>query len=123
MPQHILQQPLWLQLWIGWLVVINFVGLIYWRRTEARWIVGTMLINVVLMNLLFFEFGYTRILGLSHVICWTPLLVYLWSRRSEIDPATHYGKYLGLLFATNLLSLLVDYVDVVRYLLGDGDLS
>lgn len=75
--------------------------------------------NFVLMNWLFGEYGYQRILGLAHIVFWTPLLIYLWARRRHWNMASLSGKWLAALFATNLVSLIIDYIDVARYLSGE----
>lgn len=117
MLDQVLQQPWWLQAWIFWLVVVNTAAVVFWRRIEARWVLLAWTLNLPLITLLYERFGYTRILGLSHILCWTPLLVYLWRRRPW--PGGAYGKWLATLFVTNLASLAIDYLDVVRYLLGE----
>ena len=116
----IMAQPLWLQIWVGWMVAVNVIGgFLFLGRAEAKWILLAMLGNVILMNMLFGQFGYQRILGLAHVIFWTPLLVYLWRRRAHWDFSALSGKWLAALFTTNLISLIIDYADVARYLLGE----
>ncbi len=119
-PAAILAQEVWLQAWLAWLGFINVIGGLYFiRRAEAKWVLLAILGNAVVMNWLFMEFGYQRILGLAHVIFWTPLLVYLWRRRDHWDMSQLSGKWLAVLFATNAISLVIDYVDVGRYLLGE----
>ncbi|MEM9619881.1 MAG: hypothetical protein AAF936_18150 [Pseudomonadota bacterium] len=110
-------QPLWLQAWVGWMVLVNFVGgLVFIRRTEARWILGAIISAGLFMEFLYGQFGYQRILGLAHVVFWTPLLVYLWSRRSAWNISGLSGKWLAVVFVTDLTSLIIDYIDVARYL-------
>lgn len=116
----IMAQPLWLQIWVGWMVAVNVIGGIFFlRQAEAKWILLAMLGNIVLMNLLFAQFGFQRILGLAHVVFWTPLLVYLWQRRAHWDFSALPGIWLAVLFTTNLISLIIDYADVARYLVGE----
>jgi hypothetical protein len=118
--EAIAQQPAWLQAWVYWMVVVNLASLVFlWRRTEARWVIGAFLLNGIFMSWLHGATGYTRLLGLSHVIFWTPLLVYLFLRLPAIQARTAYGIWVRVLMATNGISLVVDYVDVVRYLLGE----
>ena len=120
LPEAIMMQPMWLQAWVGWLVLVNVAGaFIFVRRTEAKWVLIAMAGNAVLMSWLFAQYGYQRILGLAHVVFWTPLLVYLWRRRREWDLQSLGGKWLSVLFATNLTSLIIDYIDVARYLAGE----
>lgn len=118
--QAIMMQPLWLQVWVGWLVLVNVAGaLVFIRRPEAKWVLIAMVGNAIFMNWLFAEYGYQRILGLAHVVFWTPLLIYLWLRRRQWDLKSLGGKWLAVLFATDLTSLIIDYVDVARYFAGD----
>ncbi len=116
----IMAQPLWLQTWVGWMVTVNVIGgLLFIKRPEAKWVLLAMLGAIIAMNGLFFAFGYQRILGLAHVIFWTPLLIYLWRRRAQWELSTLAGKWLAVLFTTNLVSLIIDYADVARYLMGE----
>ena len=116
----IMAQPLWLQIWVGWMVVINIVGgLFFLKRPEAKWILLAMLGNIIFMNGLFAAFEYQRILGLAHIVFWTPLLIYLWRRRTHWNLSANSGKWLVVLFMTNLISLIIDYADVARYLMGE----
>jgi len=109
-----------LQGWVYWLMIINTASILFViHRVEARWVLAAWVANAFLMGFLYDTFGYTRILGLSHIILWTPLLVYLWRRRSEIDGSSWGGRYLWVLFITNFVSLVFDYVDLARYFMGD----
>lgn len=67
--------------------------------------------------------GYSRLLGLVHVVFWTPFALWLWGRRGGWRVReTIAGKWILLLFATMLVSLAFDYADVARWLLGErGD--
>lgn len=119
MLELMLQEPLWLQGWLLWLVTVNLLSLVFLRHHEARWVLVAWIGNLILMSALFEFNGYNRLLGLSHVLWWTPLLVYLWRRRRAIRVDGSFGTWLKVLFVTNGISLLIDYVDVARYLLGD----
>ncbi len=115
-----MMQPPWLQVWVGWMGVVNILGAIMFiRRPEAKWVLVAMAGNIVLMNWLFAVYGYQRILGLAHVVFWTPLVIYLWRRRPHWKVETLGGKWIALLFTTNLVSLVIDYMDVARYLAGE----
>jgi hypothetical protein len=117
----ILAEPTYLLIWLFWLIAVNSAALFFLQRIEARWILATWLINAVLMTALAELNGYNRFLGLSHVVAWTPLLVYLWRRRGEFEGSSLVERWIRVLFVTNLISLVIDYVDVGRYLLGGMD--
>ncbi len=117
--EHLLAETPALQAWVFWLIVVNSAAIFFLRRAEARWVLGAWLVNVVLMTVLCELNGYNRLLGLSHVLVWTPLLVLLHRRRSGLSGDRLFDGWIRTLFVTNLLSLVIDYVDVARYLLGD----
>lgn len=135
MMQEIAQQPVWLQIWIYWLILVNTASIVFvGRRVEARWVLAAWIGNLAFMAYLYDTMGYVRLLGLSHVVLWTPLLVYLYRRHQnerqvreqDADEPVPVAKetkglariaraWLFVLFFTNLTSLAVDYVDVARY--------
>jgi hypothetical protein len=119
MAQHMLQYPLWLQAWIGWMLIVNSASILFLRHTEARWVLGAWIGSFVFMSALFELNGFNRLLGLSHVLWWTPLLIYLMRRLPGLDGSAAFARWLRTLMVTNALSLVVDYTDVVRYLLGE----
>jgi len=124
MGEYIAQEPLWLQAWIYWLGIANVASVLFvWKSVEARWAAAAFVGVILFGGWLFDQVGYVRLMGLPHVVFWTPLLVYLYRRRATIDPKTVTGAYLYVLFATDGISLVIDYIDVVRYLLGDGALT
>ena len=68
-----------------------------WR--EARLVLVTFVLSFRLLVALTGRFGFTRILGLGHVL-WFPLVAYLMTR-------------------TNSYPLGIDTVDVIRYIRGE----
>jgi len=117
--KQLLAEPWGLQLWVGWMMLLNTLSLAFWRRIEARWVLAAWAGNLVLMPTLCALNGYNRLLGLSHVLFWTPLLIYLLRRRRELPRSGAFGAWIHLLLVTDAASLVVDYIDVVRYLAGD----
>lgn len=111
--------------WVYWWV--NFMGLAFlpalffaFSRREARLALLVMALNLPFMLWLYAQFGYVRLLGLPHVILWTPLAIELWRSRSTWRvKETFAGKWIALLFMTILISLVFDYADVIRYIAGD----
>jgi hypothetical protein len=64
--------------------------------------------------------GFSRLLGLAHVV-WVPLLYYLVTRTAEIPAGDAYGTWLRLVIAGDAISLLIDAIDVGRYVAGQRD--
>jgi len=115
----VMRQPAWLQIWIGWLGAINLSSIFFLKRPEARWALAAIATATLIITGLHAHYGYQRILGLGHVIVWTPLLIYLYRRRRTWWLETISGKWIILVFTTDLISLAVDYTDVVRFALGE----
>jgi len=76
------------------------------------------MIGAMLMSLLTARFGFTRILGLGHVL-WIPLLGWLAFRLGEIPADDAFGVWIRGLMVVNTLSLVLDAADVIRYAAGD----
>lgn len=122
-------QPSWLLVWIGILVVTNLAALLFvvgrrdgkWLfRPEAAAILIAFFAAGALMEYLYALHGYVRLLGLAHLVFWTPVYAWIYfSRRKRHPPSRSlFGKYLVLYLVINGLSLVIDAVDVVRYFIG-----
>jgi len=120
MNEHIAVYPLWLHIWIGILTLTIFLAIPFaikdWR---ARFVLLSIGLVILLMNFLFSRYGFTRILGLAHIIVWTPLWAYLWKTRKAHPERVWTGRYVMLALIVIGISLLFDYADVARYLLGE----
>ena len=111
--------PVVWQLWVLLLVSMNlFVPLLYLDRLEAQVALGTGVVSLALMTGLSARFGFTRIVGLGHIV-WVPLLAFLWIRVGATPAHELFGLWMRVLIGVNTVSLVLDAVDVIRYLAGD----
>ena|SRR5258708_6321604 len=119
---HILAQPAPIRDWVLWLMLINTASLLFVRGFPGRAVLLIWIGNALTMSAMFAVVGYVRLLGLSHVLWWTPMFVLLWRRRAELS-RTVLGDaqfvWLLLLCVSDGVSLAIDYVDVIRYIAGD----
>ena len=114
-----MKMPLPWQLWLMLLVTVNLViPLFYLDRLEAQVVVGVFLASFVLSAILTARVGFTRLLGLGHIL-WVPLLYFLWTRFDQNPPHDLFGIWIRTLVALNATSLVIDAVDVIRYIGGD----
>jgi len=116
---RLFEQPLGWQLWLVWLMTLNTAAFFFWSRPEGKVTALVWLANGTTMMAMYWIFGYTRILGLSHIIWWTPLLIWLFPRFRAQGFKGVFGIWLGVLLVSIFASLVIDYVDVARYILGD----
>ena len=107
------------------LVLPTCLLFVLWKA-EARWTLLAVAVSLFASDLIGVFFGWSRLWGLSHLLFWTPLVVYLVRRwpRLEFQPRLA-GRELGLtpLFrswavltvGTMGVSLVFDLWDVLRF--------
>jgi hypothetical protein len=115
----ILRSSVLIKLWLMILAGANLLGpLFFLSRLEAQVVIGTFMLSGCLMTVLTARFGFTRLLGLGHVL-WIPMLGWLAFRLEHIPAVDSYGNWLRALVILNGLSLMMDVADVIRYLAGN----
>ena len=125
--EAIAAQPGWLQAWVMVLVLTHLVALRFVVRRgdggklSPRWRPIAILVSffaaAALMSWLFGRTGYSRLLGVAHLVFWTP--VWLWVLRTRTDTDRPLlGRYFSLYLLIAGASLAIDLVDLLRYLLG-----
>jgi hypothetical protein len=117
----VLRMPIGWQLWLALLVAGNLiVPLFFFARPEARVVLAAFLFAGMLMMILAIIAGFTRILGLGHFV-WFLLLPYLWTRLDQIPVDDFFGVWVRALMVLNATSLVIDVIDVIRYIAGDRE--
>ena len=114
----------WIRIWFYWLgfAIVATPAILAFSKTTRRDALIVLVINIsvfVSMGWLFRQIGYVRLLGIVHVILWTPLFIYLLSRAKNGNMTFPFRLVIWLFVVTLAVSLAFDYVDVVRYLLGE----
>ena len=107
------------KLWVGLLVIFNMIiPLFFLERLEAQVVLAAIMASMLLMTLITSTTGFTRLLGLGHIF-WIPLLFFLWTHLDQIPPDDGFGVWVRALMVINATSLVIDAVDVLRYLAGE----
>ena len=106
---ELLQQPVWIPLWVFYLMVINMASVSFWNEPLAKLIFFTFMISAMLMMGLYSRFGFEKILGLGHIL-WVPLLAYILMQLPNIEAS--FNIYLIVLSVSIAISLAFDIVDV-----------
>ena len=108
------------QIWVYWMMALNTASIIFVKKhIPARVILAVWMLNAGSMMITAEYVGFTRILGLVHVVYWTPLAIYLLTEIKKIDQKNLYQKWITVLLVTIIASLILDYIDVLRYILSD----
>lgn len=123
--EAIAQGPAWIGIWLNIMLVGIFVlpvVLLFWRASRIAGIATLIasVVGVIAVGWMYDQLGWVRLLGLPHVILYTPVAIYLWQRLRDPDLPVWPWRVMLLVFATILITLAFDYVDVIRYLLGDS---
>ncbi len=117
----LMKMPIPVQLWLMLLVTANLVvPLFFLHRLEAQVAIGALFAGMMLMTALTALAGFTRLLGLGHIF-WIPMLFWLGTRLDQIPADDAFGIWIRVLIALNAISLVVDAVDVARYVKGNRD--
>lgn len=120
--------PTWLQAWVGLLILSHVAALpfAFGReegaikfRAECAAIFVSFIAAAIAMNWLHETYGYVRLLGLAHLIFWTPAFVWVMTKRAAIGASSWYGRYIHAYLLIAGTSLVIDAIDVIRYALGD----
>lgn len=105
--------------WLGLLIAVNTLGPVYFfEGLEARVVFAVFLTNAMLMMMIFARLGFVRLLGLGHIL-WVPLVPWLWIRLDQIGIDSAPGYWIISVMSMNSISLVIDTVDVIRYLKGE----
>ena len=109
---ELLQQPLWVPVWVFFLMLVNVASIGFWSEPLAKAVFVTFMLSAMLMMGLYAKFGFEKILGLGHIL-WIPLLAYI---LIELPSASDdFKNYLTILSISMVVSLVFDIIDVWKY--------
>ena len=117
-------QPPWLTWWLTWLTFGAFIlplALLIWRETRIAGLASIVagVLAAVATSWLYDRFGYVKLLGLPHIVVWTPLVVYMVGVLRKPALPRYARWVLLVVVGTILISLAFDYTDLLRYALGN----
>jgi hypothetical protein len=106
------------RLWCVWLVGVNLCCLYFITQIEGQVVLAVTGIAVVVQSLVYGRIGFTRVLGIAHVL-WLPMFAWMAFRLDVIMADLALGRWLAVLLVTNVVSLMVDATDVFRFARGE----
>ena len=116
--------PAWLSIWLPILLfgsILLPLSLLIWKETRVAAIIGLVasVLGMLGIGMMYERMGYVRLLGLPHIIFWTPLAFYFWNRimSGELRQFPRIVMMVSLVIIS--ISLAFDYVDVIRYIAGE----
>lgn len=120
MMKKIISMPFPWNAWVMVLGMVNFIGGIYFfSRPEGKMALIAMMGAMLVMHFIYKTRGFVRLLGLGHIIFWTPFLLFsLWRLQTSALPED-FKIWLILVSILNGASLVIDFWDIWRYLNGE----
>lgn len=118
----------WVKVWLFFLNAVLLGALAFPDDPAGTWTIRAYVAaGPLLAAIAIPQRGLTRLLGIAHIVPWTPLVVYLgvrlgadaWGPRITLgnDPAL-FG-YVVVLLATLVVCLAFDFYDLARWLRGE----
>ena len=110
--------------WVAWLSLLvagNMLVPLYFIQTlEAKVVLAAMICGMMVMTAVFGAKGFVRLLGVGH-IAWVPMIPWLIIRLDKTSFESLFGYWLAVIIVLNGLSLIIDGIDVLRYIRGERD--
>jgi hypothetical protein len=117
-------QPQWVVIWVYVLVAGAFVApvvLLIWKASRKAGII-TLIASLLAgfgVQMMFYAMGYVKLLGLPHLILWVPIVVFLMAQQARGDMPNWPRRIIWFIIAIICISLAFDFIDVVRWVLGE----
>ena len=106
------------RMWCVWLVAVNLACVFHLGHVEGQVVFVVSIAAVLVQVVLHQRLGFVRLLGVAHVL-WLPMLAWLAMRAGTISTEPSLQAWVVALAATNIVSLIVDGIDVTRYIRGE----
>ncbi len=124
MQEAIALQPAWVGHWLKVLFVCAYIlpfALLIWKqsRMAAVFTVVASFAAGFATAKLYDVVGYVKLLGLPHIVFWTPLVIYLVLQLRKADMPKAPRFVMTAIVGAIVISLAFDYTDVLRYLAGE----
>ena len=80
---------------------------------------GAFVISIIIMTIVYLRLGFVRLLGIGHIF-WIPMVLWLWTRLDQTPSLNStLEHWLIIVIVMNTISLIIDVVDVARYIKGE----
>lgn len=106
------------RVWNVWLVGVNLLCLYFIGHIEAQVVLVTTLVAVVVQAIIYGRTGFTRALGITHLL-WLPMFAWMATRANDIAAHADLQTWIIILAVTNAVSFVVDMTDVTRFAKGE----
>ena len=106
------------RLWAILLIVVNGAAIVFWRTSYGQIALVAVGAAIVTMSVIYARLGFVRLLGVGHVF-WIPMLVGFALHLPDRSQEPWLYVWVLSLLACNTLSLVIDTIDVARFVAGE----
>ena len=115
----ILKIPIPWLFWVMLLLTVNLiVPLFYIQTLEAQLTLIAMAAGAVTQSYIHSKLGFVKLLGLGHIF-WIPLVIWLGFRLNDTGLGYAFGIWIASVVLINTVSLVIDGLDVIRFVSGE----
>ncbi len=108
--------------WLFWIILLMTVNLViplfYIQTLEAQITIASIFAGAITQSYIHSKLGFVRLLGVGHIY-WIPLVIWLGFRLGDIGLDSPFGLWLASLVLINTVSLVIDVIDVIRFIAGE----
>jgi hypothetical protein len=100
--------PVWVNVWRGWMFLVFSAAVLFviWK-SEARWLLLTMIVSLFLYNVVSMRSGVGRFPSIALVVFWAPLALYLFRRRPLLPSTGRFDRLYAWWVTASLVTLSV----------------
>ena len=106
------------RVWAALLIMVNASSVFFLDTRYGQIALAAILIGALTMTAIHTRLGFVRLLGIGHVF-WVPMLIWMAIDVPMLDPDSMLRNWLLCLIVFNAISLVIDGMDVIRYLRGE----
>ena len=106
------------RIWAIFLILVNLASLLFLDTIYGQVALVAVSVGVAIMIGLHQRLGFVRLLGIGHIL-WIPMLFWMITEISSVAQGSWLSIWMGCLILFNGISLVIDTIDVARYLLGE----
>lgn len=118
--KHIRKMSIHWQIWVAALFLTNLGAVFFVPLVEAWVVLLGLFAGALCQNVIFARLGFVRLLGLGH-FHWFAMIAVLFVRLDSVRGETWLHNWVVAVIIVCALSLVIDTIDVVRYLLGEKE--
>ena len=108
------------RVWAILLIAVNLGAVFFLDTLQGRVALVAMLAGALIMAAIHHRLGFVRLLGIGHIL-WIPMLPWMAAGLHEIETGSPLHTWVRALIVCNVISLIIDAIDVTRFLRGERE--